>query len=180
MELLMRYPWPGNVRELRNALRFALAVSDDGIFAEHLPPEITAEPAAGVESSGIDHRDPAGSDFAEPVVGRSELPEAGGAAQGLSPPQQVEYHRRRGGARLMPDFGLQTNEAVRHCATHAHVILPITPLPADALSPGAELKRTRSFVYGSTRRPSRRGPTGASSKDGRAFLWTGRQQLLVG
>ncbi|MCC7250504.1 sigma-54-dependent Fis family transcriptional regulator [Hyphomicrobium sp.] len=41
MELLLRYRWPGNVRELRNAIRFALAVSDDGIAVEHLPPVIT-------------------------------------------------------------------------------------------------------------------------------------------
>jgi transcriptional regulator of acetoin/glycerol metabolism len=43
MELLLRYRWPGNVRELRNAIRFALAVSDDGIFVEHLPPGIHGE-----------------------------------------------------------------------------------------------------------------------------------------
>lgn len=38
MDLLRKYQWPGNVRELRNVIRFALAISDDGILVEHLPP----------------------------------------------------------------------------------------------------------------------------------------------
>ncbi|MCC7253973.1 sigma-54-dependent Fis family transcriptional regulator [Hyphomicrobium sp.] len=50
MALLVRYPWPGNVRELRNAIRFALAISDDGIFVDQLPPELRGERAPPVVS----------------------------------------------------------------------------------------------------------------------------------
>ncbi|WP_428415738.1 sigma-54-dependent Fis family transcriptional regulator [Methylibium sp.] len=47
LELLERYEWPGNVRQLRNVLRFGLALSDgEGIYPEHLPPEVTALPVA--------------------------------------------------------------------------------------------------------------------------------------
>ncbi|WP_428420597.1 sigma-54-dependent Fis family transcriptional regulator [Methylibium sp.] len=55
LELLERYEWPGNVRQLRNVLRFGLALSDgEGIYPEHLPPEITAPSAqpAGVAPTG--------------------------------------------------------------------------------------------------------------------------------
>jgi transcriptional regulator of acetoin/glycerol metabolism len=39
--LLQGCAWPGNVRQLRNALRYGAALSDgDGIFVEHLPPDI--------------------------------------------------------------------------------------------------------------------------------------------
>lgn len=54
LELLLQYQWPGNVRELRNALRFALAVSDDGIFVHHLPPVITGMAAAPIVHSPYD------------------------------------------------------------------------------------------------------------------------------
>ncbi|WP_206599348.1 sigma-54-dependent Fis family transcriptional regulator [Methyloceanibacter stevinii] len=53
MELLMRYQWPGNVRELRNALRFALAITDGpSIHAEHLPFEIRFPGAAASGAGG--------------------------------------------------------------------------------------------------------------------------------
>lgn len=54
MSRLMQYYWPGNVRELRNAIRFALAVSEDGVFLDQLPPEVRGErtpPAAGNAAS---------------------------------------------------------------------------------------------------------------------------------
>lgn len=51
MDLLLRYRWPGNVRELRNAIRFALAVSDDGIRVEHLPPIITGDKGPSFDQS---------------------------------------------------------------------------------------------------------------------------------
>ncbi len=42
-ELLMNFAWPGNIRQLRNAIRFALAISDDGhIDQTHLPNDIWA------------------------------------------------------------------------------------------------------------------------------------------
>lgn len=42
LDAMMKYQWPGNIRELRNALRYALAVSDDGKIRIHdLPHEIT-------------------------------------------------------------------------------------------------------------------------------------------
>ena len=38
---LLNFTWPGNIRELRNAIRFALAVCDDGdIELHHLPSEL--------------------------------------------------------------------------------------------------------------------------------------------
>lgn len=41
LEALKTHAWPGNIRELRNALRFALAISDGGVIRLHdLPPEI--------------------------------------------------------------------------------------------------------------------------------------------
>jgi len=51
MDLLLRYRWAGNVRELRNAIRFALAVADDGVFVEHLPPVIIGQPTPWTSSS---------------------------------------------------------------------------------------------------------------------------------
>jgi transcriptional regulator of acetoin/glycerol metabolism len=45
LAMLQQYPWPGNVRELRNVLRFAVAMSDgEGVYPEHLPPEISEAP----------------------------------------------------------------------------------------------------------------------------------------
>ncbi|WP_343620045.1 helix-turn-helix domain-containing protein, partial [Ralstonia sp.] len=39
--VLRSYPWQGNVRQLRNVLRFALAMSDDGLIdVDALPPEV--------------------------------------------------------------------------------------------------------------------------------------------
>jgi len=47
---LTRYSWPGNIRELRNALRYALAISEDGtIRLPDLPREIVAPRAAAVQ-----------------------------------------------------------------------------------------------------------------------------------
>jgi transcriptional regulator of acetoin/glycerol metabolism len=41
MQRLVAYNWPGNIRELRNAIRFALAICDDGrVEPSHLPPEL--------------------------------------------------------------------------------------------------------------------------------------------
>ncbi|WP_374481406.1 sigma-54-dependent Fis family transcriptional regulator [Zoogloea sp.] len=43
LEQLAAYPWPGNIRELRNALRFAVAVCDDGVLATaHFPDGLQA------------------------------------------------------------------------------------------------------------------------------------------
>jgi transcriptional regulator of acetoin/glycerol metabolism len=40
-QILLSYPWPGNVRQLRNVLRFALAMSDDGLITpDALPIEL--------------------------------------------------------------------------------------------------------------------------------------------
>lgn len=42
--LLLKFSWPGNIRQLRNVLRFALAVSDEGVVEPfHLPNELDAE-----------------------------------------------------------------------------------------------------------------------------------------
>jgi sigma-54 dependent transcriptional regulator, acetoin dehydrogenase operon transcriptional activator AcoR len=50
-ERLERFDWPGNVRQLRNVLRFGLALSDgEGIYAEHLPPELLQPPRAPTQS----------------------------------------------------------------------------------------------------------------------------------
>ncbi|CAJ0792836.1 sigma-54-dependent Fis family transcriptional regulator [Ralstonia holmesii] len=41
LAVLRSYPWQGNVRQLRNVLRFALAMSDDGLIdVDALPPEV--------------------------------------------------------------------------------------------------------------------------------------------
>lgn len=41
LEILAAYNWPGNIRQLRNALRFALAISDQGVIQPHdLPPDL--------------------------------------------------------------------------------------------------------------------------------------------
>jgi transcriptional regulator of acetoin/glycerol metabolism len=41
LQRLLAYRWPGNIRELRNALRFALALSDDGqVSVAELPPAL--------------------------------------------------------------------------------------------------------------------------------------------
>jgi DNA-binding NtrC family response regulator len=49
LKALGAYRWPGNVRELRNILERVLLLEADGdeIRLEHLPPEITRDPAAG-------------------------------------------------------------------------------------------------------------------------------------
>ena len=56
--MLRSYPWQGNVRQLRNVLRFALAMSDDGLIdIDALPPEIlesVTDSAAGVVSATAD------------------------------------------------------------------------------------------------------------------------------
>jgi transcriptional regulator of acetoin/glycerol metabolism len=56
-ERLERYDWPGNVRQLRNVLRFGLALSDgEGIYAQHLPPEIlqpSVAPAVRLAAAGV-------------------------------------------------------------------------------------------------------------------------------
>lgn len=45
METLVAYDWPGNVRELEDVMhRALLAARDDEIRAEHLPPQLAAEP----------------------------------------------------------------------------------------------------------------------------------------
>jgi DNA-binding NtrC family response regulator len=49
--VLMRYPWPGNVRQLRSIVSFAVLHSGcSTIRLADLPPEITAEQIATVES----------------------------------------------------------------------------------------------------------------------------------
>ena len=46
LERLLHFDWPGNIRQLRNALRFALAVCDDGyVETRHLPQELQSGPA---------------------------------------------------------------------------------------------------------------------------------------
>lgn len=62
LALLRNYPWQGNVRQLRNVLRFALAMSDNGLIdVDALPPEIlegstgsmpSAVPAAAEAAAG--------------------------------------------------------------------------------------------------------------------------------
>jgi transcriptional regulator of acetoin/glycerol metabolism len=43
-DILLNFTWPGNIRELRNAIRFALAVCDDGdIESHHLPSELQVD-----------------------------------------------------------------------------------------------------------------------------------------
>ncbi|MGI9134863.1 MAG: sigma-54-dependent Fis family transcriptional regulator, partial [Rhodoferax sp.] len=51
LRVLADFPWPGNIRQLRNALRFALAVCDNGqIDVGHLPQELQSEePWSGAE-----------------------------------------------------------------------------------------------------------------------------------
>ncbi|WP_211162961.1 sigma-54-dependent Fis family transcriptional regulator [Aromatoleum diolicum] len=54
LEALTRYSWPGNIRELRNALRYALALSEDGeIRVQDLPRELVLPriPAVQLEES---------------------------------------------------------------------------------------------------------------------------------
>lgn len=42
-EAIAAWSWPGNIREMKNALRVALALSEDGqVGAEHLPAEVAA------------------------------------------------------------------------------------------------------------------------------------------
>ncbi len=53
---LGRYEWPGNVRELRNAVEYAIVMSDGGrVRAEHLPDEIarTKREAHGSKGAGM-------------------------------------------------------------------------------------------------------------------------------
>lgn len=43
-QALLHFAWPGNIRELRNAIRFALALCDDGyIEPQHLPSELQGD-----------------------------------------------------------------------------------------------------------------------------------------
>lgn len=43
-DILLNFAWPGNIRQLRNAIRFALALCDDGyIEPHHLPSELQGE-----------------------------------------------------------------------------------------------------------------------------------------
>lgn len=49
LEALTRYSWPGNIRELRNALRYALAISEDGeVRLPDLPREVVVPRAPAV------------------------------------------------------------------------------------------------------------------------------------
>lgn len=49
LDALTRYPWPGNIRELRNALRYALAISEDGqIRLSDLPREVVVPRVSAV------------------------------------------------------------------------------------------------------------------------------------
>ncbi len=44
LQRLLAYHWPGNIRQLRNALRYALALCDDGFIEPgHLPQELLAD-----------------------------------------------------------------------------------------------------------------------------------------
>lgn len=61
--------------ELRNALRYALAVSDDGIFTEHLPPEITTDTPIIRDTSDFYPQGFASGDVAVDSFGRGEMPE---------------------------------------------------------------------------------------------------------
>ncbi len=48
LELLLNFAWPGNIRQLRNAIRFALAICDNGyIEPTDLPSELRGEEEAG-------------------------------------------------------------------------------------------------------------------------------------
>lgn len=40
VDLLQNYDWPGNIRELENAVLHAVSLSDDIIYAEHLPARV--------------------------------------------------------------------------------------------------------------------------------------------
>jgi transcriptional regulator of acetoin/glycerol metabolism len=80
MAVLLRYDWPGNVRQLRNAIRFALAISDGaGVHAEHLPQEVI-EPQGYSDAGPVfpTSRDrqalpaPAGDTVPEPGRGRAD------------------------------------------------------------------------------------------------------------
>lgn len=43
-DILRNFAWPGNIRQLRNAMRFALAICDDGfIEPHHLPSEVQGD-----------------------------------------------------------------------------------------------------------------------------------------
>lgn len=52
LALLRVYPWQGNVRQLRNVLRFALAMSDNGLIdIDALPPEILESTTDSVDTA---------------------------------------------------------------------------------------------------------------------------------
>ena len=64
--LLQEYPWPGNIRQLRLVLRTALALSDDVMDLDHLPPELRQMELSGSVSGEAEDLDEYG---AAPVSG---------------------------------------------------------------------------------------------------------------
>ncbi|MCK8515418.1 sigma-54-dependent Fis family transcriptional regulator [Methylonatrum kenyense] len=58
--LLHEYPWPGNIRQLRLVLRTALALSDDVMELEHLPPELRQMEMTGSMSGDSGGQDDGG------------------------------------------------------------------------------------------------------------------------
>ena len=58
LELLLNFDWPGNIRQLRNAIRFSLAVCDNGyITPSHLPSEVSGEEEIGADAVTPDLQD---------------------------------------------------------------------------------------------------------------------------
>ena len=52
---LMRYEWPQNIRELEQALRTAVALSDDGkLRLEHLPDAVVSYKPSGNTALSVD------------------------------------------------------------------------------------------------------------------------------
>ena len=67
LQRLLAHHWPGNIRELRNALRFALALSDDGrVSVAELPPALG-------RLNRLDSMPTAGSDQSPPKEQSDEL-----------------------------------------------------------------------------------------------------------
>jgi transcriptional regulator of acetoin/glycerol metabolism len=55
LQALMRHDWPGNVRELRNAMRYAVAMSRDGLIAvDDLPVQVLRGAQAGLPRLAAD------------------------------------------------------------------------------------------------------------------------------
>ncbi len=61
MHALARHAWPGNVRELENAIRHAVAFSQDAIRPEHLPSEVLAQPRSQMVAQTVQAFVPTGT-----------------------------------------------------------------------------------------------------------------------